>query len=67
MFIIDRIENNWAVIEGKDRLIFNVPFSILPLGSKEGDVLNISITKDLKETENRQINSSKLLINFFDE
>lgn len=43
MFIVDRLEEDWAVIEywGKT---FNFPRSLLPLDVKESDVITISIS-----------------------
>ena len=39
MFIIDRFEGNWAVIE-YNKITFNLPIDILPKGIKEGQVIN---------------------------
>ena len=51
--IIDRFENNWAVIEyGKKT--FNFPKDLLPKEAKEGDVLKFDITIDREETEKRR-------------
>jgi type II secretory pathway predicted ATPase ExeA len=49
---IDRIEDKLAVLLiGDDGSIkLNVPFILLPEGSKEGDILDISIKMDEKET-----------------
>lgn len=53
MFIIDRIEENWAVIEFND-ITFNLPINILPQEIKAGDVLDISITIDKETTRKRR-------------
>lgn len=37
--IIDRFEGNDAVIEVEQELFIRVPLSVLPKGSREGDVL----------------------------
>ncbi len=37
--IIDRFEGNDAVIEVEQELFIRVPLSVLPEGSREGDVL----------------------------
>jgi hypothetical protein len=50
---IDRIEGRLAVLlVGDDGIIkLNVPMILLPEGSIEGDVLDISIDKAVKETK----------------
>lgn len=55
-FIIDRFENDWAIIETlEDPIItFNLPKNILPREAKEGDILNISFTIDNEETLKRK-------------
>ena len=51
--VIDRVEGELAVLllgdKGEFRL--NFPLSLLPAGCKEGDILNISIERDLAATE----------------
>ena len=51
--VIDRFEGELAVLllgdKGEFRL--NFPLSLLPAGCKEGDILNISIERDLAATE----------------
>jgi hypothetical protein len=49
MYIIDRFEGNWAVIE-YERLTFNLPRQLLPPEVLEGDVIEISIKVDAKAT-----------------
>ncbi|MDK2788819.1 MAG: hypothetical protein PWP07_2064 [Epulopiscium sp.] len=51
--IIDRFEENWAVIEYGDKT-FNFPKELLPKEAKEGDVLKFDITISKKETEKRR-------------
>lgn len=49
MYIIDRFEGNWAVIE-YERQTFNLPRQLLPPEALEGDVVAISIKVDVKAT-----------------
>lgn len=67
MFVVDRFEGEWAVVENENRRTFNIPKSILPIGIKEGDVINIQVTIDLKATKVLTEKSKHLLDNFFDE
>ena len=50
--VIDRVEGELAVLllgdKGEFRL--NFPLSVLPAGCREGDILNISIERDLAAT-----------------
>ncbi len=52
-FIIDRFEEDWAVLEYDDET-YNVPRALLPDNAKEGDVLKISLEIDQEETEKRK-------------
>lgn len=38
-YILDRWEENWAVLEQADGSLLNIPRQELPPGSREGDVL----------------------------
>lgn len=49
--IIDRFEGDFAVVETDDKIMVNLPKSLIP-GAKEGDVLNIII--DEEETKKRK-------------
>ena len=49
MFIIDRFEDDWAVVE-YNRKTFNLPRSLFPKDAKEGDVVEIKIRINKKET-----------------
>ncbi|MGO1469527.1 MAG: DUF3006 domain-containing protein [Tissierella sp.] len=51
-FTIDRFEGNFALVELENNDIIDISVSILPEGSKEGDVLKIIIDKE--ETEKRK-------------
>ena len=67
MFIIDRFEGSWAVIETEDRHAFNLPSFVLPPGIKEGDVISIQVGIDLVATRERSEKSKRMLDNLFDE
>lgn len=60
---LDRIENKTAVLLVRPEEIskINIPLSLLPDGSKEGDILIIDITKDEKETVESRNRASSLL------
>jgi hypothetical protein len=60
---LDRIENNIAVllVRPEETIRLNLPLSLLPEGSKEGDILTIDITKDEQETEQAKEKVSSLL------
>ena len=49
--IIDRFEGDYAVVETEDKIMVNLPKSLIP-GAKEGDVISISI--DEEETKKGQ-------------
>ena len=53
MFIIDRFEGEWAVIEW-DGKVFNLPRSLLPGEAREGDVLRLAAEVDLRATSDRR-------------
>ena len=67
MYIIDRFEGDWAVIEGPENIMLNLPREILPKGAKPGDVLSIIVTVNEAATKERTKRSQKLLEGFFDE
>jgi hypothetical protein len=50
---LDRIEEDIAVllVRDEEKIKINVPLTLLPVGSKEGDILDIAITRDVQETE----------------
>jgi hypothetical protein len=60
---LDRIENTIAVllVRPEETTKINIPVSLLPEGSKEGDILNINITKDVQEAEQTKERVSSLL------
>jgi hypothetical protein len=61
--VIDRIEGDLAVVllGEKGEFKFNIPLSYLPEGSKEGDVLKISIERDLIATQETKQRVSSLM------
>lgn len=67
MFIIDRFEGQWAVIEGDEKQTFNLPRQILPAEAKQGDVVLINITVDQVATQERSVRIKKLMEGFFDQ
>ena len=60
---IDRIEEGIAVllVRDEEKIKINVPLTLLPVGSKEGDILDIAITRDVQETEDAKVRVSSLL------
>lgn len=60
---LDRIEGNIAVLLLRDEesIKIDIPLFLLPPGSKEGDILNISIARDPLETEAAKERVSSLL------
>ena len=67
MFIIDRFEGDWAIIETENRHTFNLPRFVLPPGIKEGDVISIQVGIDLVATKERAEKSKRMIDNLFDE
>ncbi len=63
-WIIDRFEENYAVIEC-EKNIFNIPKNVLPPDVSEGDILNIEI--NTAETESRKSKTSERLKRLFGE
>lgn len=41
--IIDRFEQEWAVIEYQKKT-FKIPISLMPAGAREGDVIEIDVS-----------------------
>ena len=60
---LDRIENTIAVllVRPEETTKIHIPVSLLPEGSKEGDILNINITKEVQEAEQTKERVSSLL------
>lgn len=60
---LDRIEGSTAVLLLRDEesIKLDIPLFLLPSGSKEGDILDISIVRDDQETEEAKERVSALL------
>ncbi|AFV24482.1 hypothetical protein Mpsy_2278 [Methanolobus psychrophilus R15] len=60
---LDRIEGDIAVLLVRDEesIKIDIPLSLLPEGSREGDILDISILRDENETEDIKKRVSLLL------
>jgi hypothetical protein len=60
---IDRIEGTVAVLVSREdeSVRVNVPVSLLPSGSREGDILTIGIERDREATEAAQERVSGLI------
>ena len=67
MFIVDRFEGAWAIIESGDEEIFQLPRSIMPSTIGEGDIIEIIVKQDAPATKNKEAHSSEILKNFFEE
>lgn len=65
MYIIDRFEGEWVVIEAEHRKTFRLPVSLVPAKAKEGDVLKISVKIDFDTTEKLSAEVSKLTRSIF--
>lgn len=55
--VIDRFEGEYAVCENNDRTMMDIERSRLPIGAKEGDVLDLQegkITIDREATDKRK-------------
>ncbi|WIV11277.1 DUF3006 domain-containing protein [Proteiniborus sp. MB09-C3] len=66
--IIDRFEEDFAVVELEDETMKNIPKDLLPLEVKEGSVLIIdgdNIYIDEEKTEERKRKADKLLEDLF--
>lgn len=66
MFIVDRFEGDWVIIETETRHTFNLPRIVLPPSVKEGDVISIQVGIDDAATKKRTEESTRSLGNFFD-
>lgn len=60
---LDRIEGSAAVLllREEESIKLSIPLFLLPLESKEGDILNLSIDRDVQETEAAKERVSALL------
>ena len=60
---LDRIEEGIAVLLVRDEELvrINIPLFLLPPESREGDILDITIVRDIKETVDAKERVSSLL------
>lgn len=60
---LDRIEENTAVLILRDdeTIKINIPFFLLPEGTREGEILDITITINKNETEEARERVSALI------
>jgi hypothetical protein len=52
--VIDRFEENLAIVEAPDGAFYTLDRALLP-GAKEGDVVSITINKDETEARRKRI------------
>jgi len=68
-YIIDRFEDDIAVIECEDKTAKNISCSLLPKGAKPGDVIREDnsgvLSIDIKETNERKKRIKKLMDSLF--
>jgi hypothetical protein len=60
---LDRIEENTAVllVRDEEKIKINIPIFLLPTDSREGDILDITIKRNVNETEATKHRVSNLL------
>lgn len=60
---LDRIEEGTAVLLVRDEELvkIKIPLFLLPSGSKEGDIMNITVARDVQETVDAKEKVSSLL------
>jgi len=60
---LDRIEENIAVLLVRDEesVRINIPLCLLPPESREGDILDITIARNVQETEDAKERVSNLI------
>mgnify|MGYP000845560310 CR=1 FL=1 len=66
MYIIDRLEGDWAVVEGEERT-FNLPRKLLPTEVREGDVIRITVEIDHQATRSRAGKIKQLIDEVFED
>lgn len=67
MFIIDRLEEKFAVLETADKTTFNIPRTLLPPEAREGDVVTLLIQVEQAATVKKKSEADSMLIDFFDQ
>jgi hypothetical protein len=65
MVILDRFQGEWAIVELKGKT-FSIPKKLIPKDAVEGDVLNIHLTINKEETENRKKKIQGLMDELFE-
>ncbi len=60
--VIDRFEENWAVLEAPGKVMWNVPRQFLPPEVKEGDEVDVTFAR----VSVRSIDNSKLVEELFE-
>lgn len=60
---IDRFEDGYAVllVQGKEEVHIDFPAELLPEGCREGDILDIDISRDEESTEDARREVSDLI------
>ncbi|MGB9927603.1 MAG: DUF3006 domain-containing protein [Methanosarcina sp.] len=64
---LDRVENDIAVLlvrneeQNNETTVINIPLFLLPCETIEGDILDVTITRDTNETEDARKRVSLLL------
>lgn len=64
MFVIDRFEGDWVIVEA-NRNIFKLPRELLPPEAMEGDVIRLNVQIDPAATENLKNRIADLARNLF--
>lgn len=59
--VVDRLEDDRAVLRTDDGQELVVPLAEFPDGTGEGDVLNVTFGADTKETEHRAASAKDIL------
>ena len=54
-FIIDRFEEDIAIVESEDKEIIDIPRKILPMEAEEGDIISIIILEDEGKERKKRI------------
>lgn len=62
--IIDRFEDEFAVVELENREMINMPRKLVPVDAQEGDLLEILISQE--ETKKRKDNIKNLIDELFE-
>ncbi len=53
-YIVDRIEGNFLILEGENKVFFKLSADALP-NAKEGDVIQISVLQETTKERNKTI------------